>query len=84
MVYVHQTAQRTFLFRRSLFFVKRKAYEYCEQPLNVQYTTVLCEWIIEQLKKKNEVLLVFAHPITEEKRTLREANVSVFIRASLR
>jgi hypothetical protein len=73
-----------FLFRRSLFFVKRKADEYCEQPLNIQYTTLLRERIIEHLKKKNEVLLVFAHRVTEEKRTLREANVCVFIRASLR
>lgn len=84
MVYVHQTAQRTFLFRRSLFFVKGKADEYCEQPINVQYTTVLHEWIIAQLKKKNEVLLVFTDRIMEEKRTLREANICVFIRASLR
>ena len=84
MVYIHQTAQRTFLFRRSLFFVKRKADEYCEQLFNDQYTTVLREWIIEQLKKKNEVLLVFADPVMEEKRTLREANVCVFIRGSLR
>jgi hypothetical protein len=73
-----------FLFRRSLFFVKRKADEYCEQLLNVQYTTVLQEWIIAQLKKKNEVLLIFADRITEGKRKLREANAHVFIRVSLR
>jgi hypothetical protein len=73
-----------FLFRRSLFFVKRKADEYCEQPLNVQYTTLLREWITEQLKKKNEVLLVFDDRIIEEKQKHREANACVFTRASLR
>jgi len=73
-----------FLFRRSLFFVKRKADEYCEQRVNVQYTTVFRNGITEQLKKKNEVLLVFADRITEEKRKLRETNALVFIRASLR
>ena len=40
--------------------------------------------ITEQLKKKNEVLLVFADRMLEEKRKLREANARVFIRASLR
>ena len=45
-----------FLFRTLLFFVKRKALEYCEQLLNVQYTTVFQDGITEQLKKKNEVL----------------------------
>jgi hypothetical protein len=43
----------------------------------------LQERITEQLKKKNEVLLVFADRMREEKRKLREANVCVFTRASL-
>jgi hypothetical protein len=45
---------------------------------------VLRDGITEQLKKKNEVLLVFAGRMLEEKRKHREANARVFIRASLR
>ena len=71
------------LFRRSLFFVKRKADEYCEHRLNGKYTTVLRSGITEQLKKNNEVLLVFADRTMEEKRKLREATTGVFTRASL-
>src|SRR5688572_4556658 len=68
--------------RRSYFFVKRKAIEYCEQRLYVQYTRVFRDGIIEQLKKKNEVLLVFAGCMLEEKRKPREATTCVFTRAS--
>ena len=44
------------LFRRVFFFVKRKAFEYCEQLVNSKYTTVFRDRIIEQLKKRNESL----------------------------
>jgi hypothetical protein len=67
----------------SLFFVKRKAAEYCEHPPNDKYTIVLLDGIIEQLKKRNEVLLVFADSDTEEKRKPREANTCVSTRGSL-
>jgi predicted unusual protein kinase regulating ubiquinone biosynthesis (AarF/ABC1/UbiB family) len=71
------------LCRRVLFFVKRKAVEYCEQLLNVKYTTVLPEGIIEQLKKKNEVLQVFQPLASEEKRKRSKAKPRVSSRASL-
>ena len=55
--YVHQTVQRNVYLEGLCFFVKRKAVEYCEQRLKSKYTTVIPHGIIEQLKKKNEVLL---------------------------
>jgi len=72
------------LFRRVFFFVKRNAVEYCEQVLNGKYTTVLHDGIIEQLKKKNESLTVFAGLHPEDKRKRREANPLVSTRGSLR
>jgi hypothetical protein len=44
------------LFRSLLFFVKRKALEYCECLLNAKYTNEFYVGIIEQLKKRNESL----------------------------
>jgi len=41
-------------FRRLFFFVKRKAFEYCESESNLKYTTMLPTRIIKHLKKKNE------------------------------
>jgi hypothetical protein len=67
----------------SLFFVKRKAAEYCEHPLNAKYTIAILDGIIEQLKKRNQVLLVFARRVTEEKQKPREANTCVSTRGSL-
>jgi hypothetical protein len=62
-----------FLFRTLLFFVKRKAVEYCEQLLNSKYTAVFHAGITEQLKKKNEVLQTRVRRIIEEKRKHDEA-----------
>jgi len=39
-----------------LFFVKRKAVEYCESDSKLKYTTALRPGITEQLKNKSESL----------------------------